>query len=349
MAIGIGILGLAHGHVGTYCQQWRSLPADQVKVVAAWDHDAARARTAAAQHNVELAESAPALLGRKDVDAVVIGSETSMHAALVELAAAARKAIVLQKPIATTLADADRIVAAVASSGVRFTLAWQMRVDEQNLRMREIVQERELGRVYMVRRRHCLSAHIWPWFEGSWHTDRALNRGMWADDAAHAIDFVYWLLGQPQTVSAEIDTLRGPGIPDDHGVAVFRYADGTFAEVVSSFTCVGGENTAEIIAENGVVVQSFGDQPSAASPRTAGAVGLKWLAKGASQWTDSGIPSPLSQGERIAGLASPLLAFLQGRLPPLATAEEGRTVLRMTLACYQSADEGRRVRVADVR
>src|SRR5690606_35068570 len=159
-------------------------------------------------------------------DALVIGAETSLHAALVEQATAAGKAIVLQKPLALTMAEADRIVDAVEKSGVRFTLAWQMRVDPQNRRMRELVQRDELGQVYMVRRRHGLPTQTWPDFAQSWHVKPELNRGMWADDAAHAIDFVYWLFGMPETVSAEIATLRNPQIPDDHGVAVFRYADG---------------------------------------------------------------------------------------------------------------------------
>ena len=47
MSIRLGILGFAHGHVGTYCGQWLKLPHDQVEVVCGWDHDPARAADAA--------------------------------------------------------------------------------------------------------------------------------------------------------------------------------------------------------------------------------------------------------------------------------------------------------------
>ena len=83
---------------------------------------------------------------------------------------------------------ADRIVADVARDGVPFTMAWQMRVDPQNVEMKRLVQSGTMGRVYMVRRRHGLSTHTWPGFEDTWHVKPELNRGMWADDAAHAID-----------------------------------------------------------------------------------------------------------------------------------------------------------------
>ncbi len=57
----------------------------------------------------------------------------------------------------------------------------------------------------------------------------------------------------------------------------------------------------------------------------------------------SDLPEIKGQGERIAGLAGPLAEFLHGKRPPIATAEEARDVLRLVLACYQSAEQGRRI------
>lgn len=341
MPLRIGILGLAHGHVGTYCTRW--CERDDVQVVAACDRDPKRGEKLRREQGVRWVDDAADLCRRGDVDAVVIGSETAFHAEHVELAAAAGKVIVLQKPMALTMAEADRIVAAVERSGVPFTMAWQMRVDPQNLQMRELVRSGVLGRVFMVRRRHGLATHTWPDFERSWHADARLNRGMWADDAAHAIDFLLWAFGPPESVTAEIATLHNPRVPDDNGVAVFRYADGMIAEVAGSFTCLAGENTTEVIGERGVIIQNFGDGPSANAPRPPGAIGLKWLLAGDQSWRISEHESPANHGDRIAALADPLADFMAGRRPPLATAHEGRIALAMTLACYESAEAGRRV------
>jgi predicted dehydrogenase len=166
---------------------------------------------------------------------------------------------------------------------------------------------------------------------------------MWADDAAHAIDWLLWTLGEPASVSAEIATLRSEKVPDDHGIAVFRYADGTFAEIVCSFTCLAGENTTEVVAEDAVIIQNYGDGPSCQVPRPRDAAGLKWFKKAAGDWTTSAITSPKSHSERIAALAPELARFLRGEREPICTVEEGRASLRMTLACYRSADLGRRV------
>ena len=344
-AVSIGILGFAHGHVGMYCARWRERPELGVRVVAGWDHDAARAAANCAALGIEAVPSVAALLGRAGVAAVVITAETSAHADLVEQAAAAGKAIVLQKPIALTLAEADRIVAAVKRAEAPFTLAWQMRVDRHNLKMKELLAGGRFGRVFMVRRRHGLCTQLWKDFDRSWHVQPELNRDIFADDAAHPIDFLYWLLGLPASVVAEMGTLLNPRIPNDNGIAVFRYPDGAFAEASCSFAAVGGENTTEIVCQNGVIVGNYGDVLSTMVPRPAGGVQLKWYLKDDGAWTVSDLPDIANQGERIAGLAGPLAEFLRGRRPPVATAEEGRDVLRLVLACYESNETGKRVRL----
>jgi predicted dehydrogenase len=343
MAMNLGILGFAHGHVGSYCRQWRANPSIGLNIAAGWDHDAARAAKAEEEHGVALCSSARELVARDDIQAVAIGAETAMHAEMVELAAEAGKAIILQKPIALTLDQADRIVAAVERTGVPFTMAWQMRVDPQNVKMKELVEAGTLGRVFMLRRRHCLSTHTWPWFPDSWHNSPEMNRDIFADDAAHAVDFIYWMLGMPVSVTAELGTLNDPRVPNDHAIAVYRFADGTFAEAFCSFACLAGENTTEIVGERGVVIQNYGDSPSTNIPPAERGEGLKWYLQETKSWTPSGIPSPEKHGERIAGLAGPLAEFLRGERPPIATAREGRDVLRMILACYESAEAGRRV------
>jgi predicted dehydrogenase len=343
--IRVGVLGFAHGHVGFYCEAWHAQPQLGVRVAAGWDHDAERAAKSCESHRCPRTATAEELLARRDVDAVVMGAETSLHADLVEKAAEAGKPMALQKPISVTLEDADRIVAAVGRSGIPFTLAWQMREDPHNVQVKRLLAEGRFGKVFMVRRRHCLNTQRWKDFDRSWHVQPEFNRDIFADDAAHALDFIYWLLGMPQTVFAELGTLGNPRIPNDNGIAVFRYSDGRFAEVSCSFAAVAGENTLEVVCENGTIIGNYGDLVSCAHPRPAGGIQLKWFLEGDGAWTVSDLPEITSQRERIAGLAGPLAQFLSGRRPPIATAAEGRDVLRMTLACYESAASGKRVTI----
>lgn len=347
MPMKIGVLGFAHSHLNAYLQRWHEHPEYGVKVVAGWDHDATRLQQSTAQYDLLAFDSVEELLAREEIGGVLIASETAYHAELVELAAAAGMAIILQKPLALTLSEANRIVAAVEKNEVPFTLAWQMRTDPQNIKMKELLADGTMGKVYSVRRRHGLAMHLNPDFGQSWHVKPEMNRDIWADDAAHPIDFIHWLLGEPQSVTAEIITAANNWMPMDNGVAIYRYEDGPLAEVNCSFTCAAAENTTEIYAEKGVIIHSYGDGPGCAAPREPGVSGLKWYLSDSKEWFYSEIASPEAHWERIIGLAKPLADFLRGKRPPIATAEEARTSLRMVLACYVSVREGRRVSLDD--
>lgn len=348
MKINAGILGFAHGHVNAYCTQWTQEPEHGINLVAAWDHDESRLTKNAAAFNLVPYTSVADFLAHPGLEAVVIGGETSMHADLVEQAAAAGKRIALQKPMALTISEADRIVDAVARYNVPFTLAWQMRVDPQNIAIKQLLQSGELGKIFMVRRRHGLPTQLWE-TSAMWHFDPALNRDIWADDSAHPIDFIHWLLGVPETVTAELTSNFRPEVPNANGIALFRYANGLLAEVSCSFSCLAAENSTEVIGEKGSIVQNYGDVPSCNVPRPEDAVGLKWYTQETKSWTHSAVATPPNHSARIAGLAAPLAGFFHGKHPPIATAAEGRTSLRMTLACYISSREGQRISLDDTR
>ena len=318
---------------------------NDARVVAAWDDDAERGKKQAAAAGAEFVPTLSALLERKDISAVIIASETSKHAEHAVAAAKAGKDIVLQKPMALSLEDCDRIGAAVKAAGVKFSMAWQMRCDPQNQWMREAVQTGKLGKVTLIRRRHCLGTHLWgDAFTNSWHVKPELNLGMFMDDASHAADWLLWTFGKPLSVTAEIQTLVDPRIPDDTGAAVFRFKDGTIAILECSFACVAAEDTTNIYGEKGTILQSYGDAPSCGNPAPPeNAKGVKYLLAGEKTWTTVDIPSPRNHGERIRGVAKPLVDFLAGRREAIATLEEGRINVEMLLGAYASAKEGRRI------
>ncbi len=347
MAIKVGILGSAHGHVMSYGSLWAKDKSLGIEIAGLWDHDEARMKT-----NAEKLGTVPmtleAILGDETITAVVISSETAYHCELCEKAAAARKAIICYKPMAMNLEEADRMVAAVEKYNVPFTLGYQMRVDPQNIEIKRLIQSGELGRTMTFRRRHGLSTHKWGNFASAWHNDPVLNRDIFADDSAHPIDMLNWIYGVPESVMAEISTVNSPDVPHDVGVALFKYPDGMIAEISCCFVCTASEITTEVYLENGAIAQYYGDAVSARLPRPAGLAGLKYYRFGDDAWTDSPIPSPKTgHGERITAQAVPFAAFLRGERGPVCSVYEARDSLRMVLACYVSANEGRRVSLDD--
>ena len=340
----IGVLSHAHGHVSTYCGVMQGF--EDVDLVATWDDNEARGRRCADQFGLEFRATPEAVVEDPGIDAVMIGCETNRHADFVELAAAAGKDILLQKPMATTVADCDRIIAAVRAHGVRFTVAYQMRHDPVNVRMKELVQAGTVGRLAMVRRRHCIDVLLNPGFvtgDTAWHVDPVANVGMFFDDAAHAADWFLWMLGEPVSVMAEIGRIVTDVAPDDNGLAVYRFAGGVIGVLLNSSTTVAAIGTTEIYGDEGTILQDYGDAPATAAPRPADAVPLRSIRRGDSEWTEYPLPIPAGQGERIAAVPRPFVDYLKGLRQAPVTAEEGRKSVEMVLGAYRSAAKGRRV------
>jgi predicted dehydrogenase len=341
----IGILSFAHGHVNAYCRQIKSFA--DARLIACWDDDSARGAQNAAAFEIPFVQDLDEILRRDDIDCFMIASETNKHADLTVAALNAGKAVLLQKPMAITLADCDRIIDAVNSTGCWFSMAFQMRCDPQNIRMRDLIHAGAIGRIGAIRRRHCINVLFNKGFiEGGskWHISAEANKGMFFDDATHPIDWLLWTLGRkPVSVIAEIDNVLTTVAPDDTGVAIFRFANGLFAEVFNSSVTHAGENTTEIYGDKGVIIQNHGDAPSC-SIKPPNPIGVKMYQteQAALGWQDLGLPIPASHGERIAGVARPFVDALTAGVP-MCTAEEGRDSVELVLACYRSAEIGARV------
>ncbi|MBQ4450818.1 MAG: Gfo/Idh/MocA family oxidoreductase [Clostridia bacterium] len=345
--IRLGVIGFAHGHANAILGEWfRDPDKYRVQPVCFWDENDERAETALSKYpKMDRMSSVEALLA-SDISAVLITCETALHAEAAIKAAEAGKDIILYKPMALTLQEADRIVDAVERNGVRFTMGWQMRTDPQNIRMKEMIDGGELGKVCLFRRRHGLSVHKWDGFENTWHNDPKMNRDIFADDSAHPINLMQWYFGMPDSVMCEMSTMVNPKVPNDNGVALFRYPNGMIAEITLCFTTCAADPTTEIYFTDGTVIQRYGDAPGTKlKPREEGLVSYKW---GDADWTPSNIPSPSSQGVRLAAQAGRLSEFLHGGAP-VCDAKEGRDSLRLVLACYLSARTGQRVSVFDPR
>lgn len=343
--VNVGVLGFAHGHVMSYGKNWLEHPELGVKIVAGWDHDANRCAQSCEALQARAYATAEEMLA-SDIQAVVVSCETKYHPDMVELAAAAGKDIICYKPMGLRMKDADRIVEAVNKYGVRFSMGWQMRCDPQNIKMKELIQSGELGKITMYRRRHSLGTHEWGNFDTTWHADPVLNRDIFADDSSHPIDMMHWIFGMPETVSCEMSTMVNPKVPNDTGIALFKFKDGMIADISCQFTTVAAEIGTEVYGDKGSIQQYYDDGPSTKLPH--GTEGLKWYRQGDENWTISDIASPKGHGERIYNQGVQLAKFLNGG-EPVCSAEDGRDSLRCVLACYVSARTGERVSVWDDR
>lgn len=339
--VGVALLSFAHGHQGAWARTIQQRP--DAGVVAVWDDDAQRGSAAAARLGVEFVPRLDVVLARSDVDAVTICAENAKHADLALAAARAGKHIMMQKPMATTVADCDAIVAAVTAAKVKYMQSFNLRFDPLHEAIKEVVDSGRLGRISIVRRRHSHHFAIDPaerqrvlW----WMADpERSGGGALMDEGAHAALWFVWMFGAPVSVSAEVIT-RIPDLPvEDNAVLLYRWAQGQLGVHQTSWTEVAALSTVEIYGDRGSLVAT-GTDIASTRVMPAGTPPLQVWTVDQGAWTQPAVELVRARSDVVAG---PFIDCIVHDTPSPVPVEWGRAAVEMVLGGYQSARDGRRV------
>jgi predicted dehydrogenase len=336
MAIRIGILSFAHYHANFWAEVFRD--SDDALLVGIWDDDSVRGQAAAQQYGTAYETDIDTLLGA--CDAVAVCSPTAHHADLIERAAAAGRHILCEKPLATTLADCDRIEAAVRKAGVTFMQSFPKRFDPVNHELRRLVQGGELGQIMLMRVRHGHLYGLGPGHGMAWAEDLQLSGGgALLDEGVHGADFIRWMFGDPESVTAMVSHVALGRPLENLGLAVFRYPDGLLCERAASTTFAAGDNSIELFGTKGTAVLSGVDLASRDLTESA-FLKVCRLDGGERRWQVSPIVPRFKTGGFHQQNALQFLETLRTGGPPPISLEDGRGALAMILAAYRSARSG---------
>jgi predicted dehydrogenase len=338
----VGILSVAHYH-GNFWAEAINESADAA-LVGIWDDDAARGRAAAERHRTRYWPALGALL--RECDGVGITSETIKHAPLVEEAARAGVHVLCEKPLAASRADADRIERAVRAAGITYAQSFPKRFDPINRELVELVRRGDLGEVAVARIRHGHYYGLDPEFRKQWYCDPALaGGGALLDEGIHAADFLLWLLGEPQSVSATTSSRTLGLAVDDTAIALFTFGSGAIAEIATSWTFVAAEQSIEVFGTGGTAQLAGVDL---ASRDFVAAPYLKVFRHGAPRgtWTASPAAPLFTRGVHHRQAPLDFVASLRTKAAPLLGLAEGRRSLELILAAYAAAAAGRAYSIA---
>jgi myo-inositol 2-dehydrogenase/D-chiro-inositol 1-dehydrogenase len=175
------------------------------------------------------------VLMMKDVDVIDICTPTDTHPRVAVDAAKAGKNILLEKPIALSLKEADRIIKATEKAGVTFMVAHCMRFFSEYVKCKELVDNGVLGEPVIAR---ALRAGPLPvWGVKSWFKDQKRSGGCAVDLAIHDIDFIRWCYNEDVVrVYAKVGRfVRKDATMDDHALMILRFTGGGVAHIEASW------------------------------------------------------------------------------------------------------------------
>jgi predicted dehydrogenase len=344
IVIKIGIIGCGAIAKLRHALEYAAHP--QAQLAGFFNRHKARALEMAEQYGGKTYDSYEELLADPDIDAVSVCTSHSTHAPITIAALKAGKHVLCEKPMATTIADAERMVATARQTGKYLMIAHNQRLDPAHLRAKEILRSGEMGRIISFRTAFSHKGpERWSGDQNSknWFFDKeAAILGAGGDLGVHKADLIRWLIGDEiQEVMAMVMTLdkKGPDGAlienDDNVMCILRSKMGIAGTLTAGWTNYGlKENGTVLFCSEGVMrLNDHPDYPLEIVKRNGERVIYRF---------DQGLSYPARTN---SGVINHFVNSISADVPPEISGEEGLAALKIIFACMESSVTGKKVQI----
>jgi predicted dehydrogenase len=240
--ITLAFVGCAHIHTPSFVKLLAKERKD-VRIKYVWDPDRARAEKRSKElPGSKVTAELQAIWSDPEVAAVVICSETNRHRELVAAAAAARKHLFVEKPLGITAAESNEMAALIERANLIFTTGHFMRTDPKHLFLKEQVAKGNFGQITRARGSNCHSGSLGGWFDTEWRwmaDPKIAGVGAFGDLGTHSLDILMWLLGDIETITADVKVITSRyGDCDETGEALFNFKSGVLGSLAAGWVDV---------------------------------------------------------------------------------------------------------------
>jgi len=343
-----GVIGMGFGG-RLHCEGYRAV-GERAKLVAVCDRDMEKAKSQAEEFGAEPYTDYLELLKRSDVDAVDICVPHHLHAAIAVAAAKAGKHILVEKPIAITLEDADRIIDTAKRANVTLMVAENHLFKPVHRKIKEIVDSGEIGRVFLVRAYEGSVSELTLRPDPKDWRNLPEDQGVLLDMGIHKFGLLRWLLGEIDSVFAVREKLVVKDLApnyDDTALVILRFSNDAVAEVVVTSGLIGGDtNSLEVYATAGTILENHRwDKPVMyMSKKTSHDMGT-WVWP---EWVQPEVEHAPFPGYYNLSFRNEVKHFvdcvLENKRPEM-TGEDGREALRVAIAAIRSSEEKRMIKL----
>lgn len=230
--LGVALLGCGRIAV-RHAQLLSSGEIAGAKLVCVCDIDKSRAESFGKKHNVPYFVDLDSMMKEcsDKIDIVSILTPSGCHAQNTLEVAPYKKHIIVEKPMALTLEDADKMIEACDKFGIRLFVVKQNRYNLPVQKLREALEAGRFGKIVMgsVRVRWCRDNAYYK--QDSWRGTWAQDGGVFTNQASHHIDLLEWMLGDVESVFAKSRTALSDIETEDTGVAVLKFKNGALGVI----------------------------------------------------------------------------------------------------------------------
>jgi len=284
------------------------------------------------------------MLQEESIDLIAIATESGNHAEIALYCIEKGINLIIEKPIALSLEDADAIIKASEEKGVKVCACHQNRFNKSIQKIREAVEENRFGKLLYG------TAHI-RWNRGKEYYEQAPWRGTWEQDGGalmnqciHNIDLLRWMMGdEVLEVVGFTDNLSHPYIDaEDLGIALVKFGNGSYG-IIEGTTNIYPKNLEETL-------YIFGEKGTVKVGGKSVNIIEEWM-------FSDGLDNPEEVKKiyhenppNVYGfghnpLYTDVIDAIKNNRKPYVDAYAGRGALELILAIYKSAAEGKVVKL----
>ncbi|WNS74827.1 Gfo/Idh/MocA family oxidoreductase [Bacillus sp. DTU_2020_1000418_1_SI_GHA_SEK_038] len=284
------------------------------------------------------------MLNDSSIDIICVCTPSGLHAMIAESAAAAKKHVVLEKPMAMTLEEANRIIQKAETNNVKLTVVHPIRFRPAVQELKKIIDQGLLGKISHASVKVNWNRNQDYYNQSPWRGTKHQDGGVLMNQAIHMLDLLIWIMGQPKQVfSMETTRLRNIEA-EDVSIGVIRFESGALGTVEASttvyasnfeesITIFGEKGTIKIGGKNAIRFEHI--QLEGMSNEEAEQLKKKI---NLNPW---GVP-----GHQM--IMEDLINAIRENKSPSITGEEGKKALELVLAFYESAQKNSPITIGEM-
>ncbi|MBA4495985.1 Gfo/Idh/MocA family protein [Paenactinomyces guangxiensis] len=279
-----------------------------------------------------------------DIDVVCICTPSGLHPKLTIQAAEAKKHVIVEKPMALTLEDADRMIEACERNGVKMAVVHPNRFRPAIMELRRQLNQGAFGKIGHANATVRWNRNQAYYDQAPWRGTREMDGGVLMNQAIHNMDLLLWMMGDVEEVFSYQATRLRKIEAEDTSVSVIKFKSGALGVLEAAVTIYPKnlEESLSIFGEKGTAI--------------VGGPTANWI----KHWKFENINDEEAEAviRRIENdpfgvpghqcIIQDLTDAIKEDRTPVVSGKEGRKALSLVVACQQSAETGKAVRMDDL-
>jgi predicted dehydrogenase len=312
----------------------------EAKLVAVCDNVEAKAKATGTANNVPWYTDYHEMLKKEQIDIVNILTPSGNHAEIGIEVAKSKKHIIVEKPMALRLDDADKLIKTCDENGVKLFVVKQNRYNLAITKLREAVDAGRFGKMVLgtVRVRWCRRQDYYD--QDAWRGTWAMDGGVLSNQASHHIDLLEWMMGPVESVMCKTGTMLVDIETEDTAVAILKFSNGALGviEATNATRPKDVEGSISILGEKGMVeVGGFAANKM-----------VNWNFENKTTEDDEVIKNFFQNPPNVYGFGhkayiQDVIYCIEHNKKALVDGIEGRKSLELINALYESSETGKEV------